>query len=74
MGKGFIFLIVLLPLLLSRFAAAQPAVGFWGGLNRAHLSGDAPEDAGYQNRLGFAAGVVGEINLTKDVKLSVQPM
>jgi len=74
MGKGFIFLILILPLLLSRFAGAQPAVGFWGGLNRAHLSGDAPEDAGYQNRLGLAAGVVGEFNLTKDVKLSLQPM
>jgi len=74
MRKEYLFLIVILPLLLSRSAGAQPAVGIWGGLNRAHLSGDAPEDAGYQNRLGLAAGVVGEFNLTRDVKLSLQPM
>jgi hypothetical protein len=57
----------------SRPAMAQPALGFWGGLNRASLKGDAPEDASYGTRLGLSAGVVGEFNLTKDVRLSVQP-
>ncbi len=73
MRKGVILLFASLPLLLGRLAVAQPAVGFWGGLNRASLSGDAPEDASYGTRLGFSAGVVGEFNLAKDVKLSVQP-
>lgn len=73
MRKGFILLIVPLLLLLGNAAMAQPALGFWGGLNRASLKGDAPEDASYGTRVGFSGGAVGEFNLAKDVKLSLQP-
>jgi hypothetical protein len=73
MQKALILLFASLPLLAGRLAVAQPALGFWGGLNRASLKGDAPEDASYGTRVGFSGGVVGEFNLTKDVKLSVQP-
>ncbi|MGH7495871.1 MAG: porin family protein [bacterium] len=73
MRKGVTLLFAFLPLLHGRTAIAQPALGFWGGLNRASLKGDAPENASYGTRLGLSAGVVGEFNLTKDVKLSLQP-
>lgn len=75
MRRDILLLFLSLLMLFCCFAAeAQPAVGFWGGLNRSHLSGDAPEDASYQNLIGLAAGVVGEFNLTRDIKLSLQPM
>jgi len=73
MKKNILLLFASLPLLLCHVALAQPAVGFWGGLNRASLRGDAPEEASYSTRMCFSGGAVGEFNLTKDVKLSFQP-
>ena len=73
MKKTSLLFLASLSLLFGRPAMAQPTFGFWGGLNRASLRGDAPENASYGTRLGLSAGVVGEFNLTKDVKLSLQP-
>jgi hypothetical protein len=55
MKKDIIFLFAFLALVHSRLAMAQPALGFWGGLNRASLKGDAPEDASYGTRVISAA-------------------
>lgn len=69
-----------LPLLLFlAFAHAAPAkaqvtIGAFGVLNSSGLSGDAPDDFSYTGKTGFGFGLIGEIYLTNDVWLSVQPM
>ena len=63
-----------LVLCLGGSAEAQSRIGVTAGLNWSTLSGDAPEDAEYRRILGVNAGIVGDIALTKDVSLSLQPM
>jgi hypothetical protein len=66
--------VLCLVLCLGGSAAAQSRVGVTAGLNWTGLGGDAPEDAEYRRMLGVNAGIVGDIALTKDVSLSLQPM
>ena len=54
--------------------AAEMRFGATAGLNRSSLGGDAPDDAKYNRAVGFGVGVVGDIGLTEDVVLSLQPM
>ena len=65
----------LLVFLLCVSADLEAKARFGGtvGLNWSSLRGDAPEDANYNRALGFGAGLVGDIGLSKDVYLSVQP-
>ena len=65
--------VLCLVLCLGASAAAQSRIGVTAGLNWSGLAGDAPEDAQYGRSLGLAAGIVGDIALTKDVTLSLQP-
>jgi hypothetical protein len=58
----------------ARPAGAQVAIGVLGGLDMSDLSGDAPPRVSYASRTGFAAGIIGEFDITDDVKLSLQPM
>jgi len=41
---------------------------------RTSLSGDAPLYASYKHRIGFAGGLVGEVDLNQGMRISVQPM
>lgn len=71
------------PLLLqSRNLSAQEAreprgkvaIGAFGGVNLGDLSGDAPAGASFVSSTGFAAGLLGEFRVARDVWLSLQPM
>ena len=65
--------VVCLVLILGTSAAAQTRFGATAGLNWSNLGGDTPEGAEYRRSLGMNAGIVGDIALTEDVALSLQP-
>jgi hypothetical protein len=48
-------------------------LGAAAGVSRTSLSGDAPEDASYTSKIGFACGFIAEYALSPDIRLSVQP-
>lgn len=54
-------------------AAAQTTVGLYGGLSMLSLSGDSPDLTGYSGNGGYTFGLSGEITITKDIKLMLQP-
>ncbi len=54
-------------------AAAQGAVGLIAGLNNSSIKGDAPEGITWGGKSGFTIGLAGELRLTDDVNLLVQP-
>lgn len=61
----------------SMFAAAPAhaaAVGAILGASRCSISGDAPLQTSYGAGTGLIAGAQGEISLTQDIALSIQPM
>ena len=60
--------------LFCSHAAAQPAIGLYGGLNRSSLSGDVPTGLSYTPRIGFMGGLIAEFDVATDVRLSLQPM
>jgi Outer membrane protein beta-barrel domain len=66
-------------LLLVTVSIASPAhahaaaAGALLGVGRQSISGDAPPNTSYGARGGLIAGVQGEISLTPDIALSVQP-
>lgn len=71
--KNFLWIVPLL-FLWSPLASAQFRVGPTAGLTYSSLRGDAPEDASYGSRVGFAGGAVVDIHLTSDLALSIQPL
>jgi len=48
-------------------------VGLIAGLNSSSIKGDAPQDIQWGGKMGFTIGLVGELRLTDDVNLLVQP-
>lgn len=50
------------------------SAGIFAGVDLTGFSGDAPVDASYAGSPGFLAGISIELNITKDIKLLVQPM
>lgn len=58
----------------ARDAAAEIRFGAVAGLNWSTLGGDAPDEAKYRRIFAFAGGVAGEVRLTEDLSLCVQPM
>lgn len=73
--KLFIFVLTAATLTLSaaRSAGAATSLGAMGGLTRSEFNGDAPDNGKYQSLNGFAFGGICEFDLTRNVKLSVQP-
>ena len=63
----------LLLLLGPSLAAAQVRIGPIAGFTSCKLGGDSPEGASYGRRSGGSFGLVGDIHLTDDVVLSIQP-
>lgn len=70
---GVVQFIVVLCLVLSKFANSQTAVGLYSGVNMVGMTGDSPQSTKYSSGTGFLAGVYFDLNLTKDIKLSFQP-
>ncbi len=66
-------LFVILVLACAYNASAQTSVGLFGGLNMNSLSGDAPDFTGYSGNGGYTLGLSFETNITKDIKLMLQP-
>ena len=62
-------LLIIAPLRL----AGQGAAGLVGGLNFASIEGDAPRGVSYGTKTGAVFGLFGEIALTEDVSLLLQP-
>ncbi len=67
------FIFFALIFLLIHPALGQYHAGVYGGLYSSKLSGDSPSKWHYLSQTGLAAGVIAEINLTHDVRLSLQP-
>ena len=55
-------------------SARAAAVGALLGANRCSISGDAPLNTSYGGGTGLIVGAQGEIALTQDIALSIQPM
>ena len=67
-------------LLLMGFSAvglisgqAQPNIGLYSGVSNGTFSGDAPDDAKYNGKLGGTFGANIDFKLTEEVLLSFQP-
>jgi len=71
--KTQIIAIVLILISVSS-VRAQYAVGIFGGVNNSNLTGDAPPGSTYESDPGLGVGILGEFNITTDVKISLQPM
>lgn len=65
--------LLLLTPLLSPPVAAQVTVGASGMANMSDLSGDAPDRISYAGKTRFGLGLIGEVHLTDDLWLSIQP-
>lgn len=50
------------------------SVGVFAGGDLMSISGDAPSKTSYSGSFGFLAGISLEFNLTKDIKILLQPM
>ena len=68
------FLIIVLIVISAFSVRAQYAIGIFGGVYNSNLIGDAPPGSTYESDPGLAVGILGEFNITSDVKISLQPM
>jgi hypothetical protein len=68
------FLLVLFIVFSVASVNAQFTVGIFGGVNNSNLIGDSPPGSTYESDPGLAVGILGEFNITSDVKISLQPM
>lgn len=66
-------LAAVLALAAARDAVAGVSLGALGGLTRSSFSGDTPDKGEYKSLTGGAFGGICEIDLTRNVKLSLQP-
>ena len=69
-----ITLVLLFLTLVAAQASADGAIGIYGGLNNAKLSGDTPPNTSYGGKPGLVLGVMGEFRIAKDVMLGLHPM
>jgi len=69
-----ITLVLLFLTLVAAQASADGAIGIYGGLNNAKLSGDTPSNTSYGGKTGLVFGVMGEFRIAKDVMLGLHPM
>ncbi|GMR25109.1 MAG: hypothetical protein BMS9Abin39_0387 [Ignavibacteria bacterium] len=74
MKLNFLLLTVLNTLILFSSTFAQISLGVLGGVNNSSLIGDAPPGSTYKSDVGFGVGLLGEFNITSDIKISLQPM
>ena len=67
-------LVIVLIIISAVSIRAQYAIGIFGGVNNSNLIGDAPPGSTYKSDPGLAVGLLGEFNITSDVKIGLQPM
>jgi len=65
---------IILILISVSSVRAQYVIGIFGGVNNSSLTGDAPRGSTYKSDIGFGVGLLGEVNITSDIKISLQPM
>ncbi len=66
-------LIILTLVLCSTIAFGQTNIGVFGGLNSSKLSGDTPNMASYNGKMGANIGAFIDLKLTNVLYLSLQP-
>lgn len=54
-------------------AGAEVLLGLVGGVNRYEVSGVSPDRVKYRDHSGYMFGVLGELAITEDIWLSLQP-
>ena len=64
---------VALVLILSCTLDAQVQMSLWGGDNKSSFGGNPPEDAGYGDIYGLAAGLNFDFQPTQDFVISLEP-
>lgn len=74
MSRPQILAVCTVLLAMTPRASAQVVVGAQASISLSSLNGDGPPDVSYSSEPGVAAGFVGEIPITSDVRLSLQPM
>lgn len=68
-----IFLILFSVLFITSISSAQTKIGISTGANLTSISGDAPKDGSYTGSPGLILGLSGEFNITKSLKIVIQP-
>lgn len=63
----------LLSLFLPGSSYSQFKIGITSGINYSSLSGDSPKNADYGKGIGAVAGLTTEFNITKSLKINIQP-
>jgi Outer membrane protein beta-barrel domain len=71
--RNKLFTIVLILISVSS-VHAQYAIGLLGGVNNSSLVGDAPLGSTYTRDISYGMGMLGEFNISSDVRISLQPM
>ncbi|HSG68047.1 MAG TPA: porin family protein [Bacteroidales bacterium] len=66
-------LILMLITLTGLTSSAQTYIGFFSGLNKSKLGGDAPKNASYKGILGINTGAFIDIKIHRMMWLSLQP-
>ena len=69
-----IFIIVTLVLILGSTSNAQVQMSLWGGVNNSSFGGNPPEDAGYGEIKGLAAGLNFDFQPAQDFVISLEPL
>ena len=72
-SRRIVLFCFVLTLVVSQ-AYADGAIGIYGGLNNAKLSGDTLPGTSYGGKTGLVLGVMGEFRIAKDVMLGLHPM
>lgn len=68
-----LIIIVTLILILSSTSNAQVQMSLWGGVNNSSFGGNPPEDAGYGEIKGLAAGLNFDFQPAQDFVISLEP-
>ncbi|HQY20518.1 MAG TPA: porin family protein [Ignavibacteria bacterium] len=58
---------------LQKESTAQTKLGITTGFTLSTISGDAPDNSEYSSSSGLVLGLTGEFNITKDLKINLQP-
>jgi hypothetical protein len=72
MAKNFLIAAILI-ISICGFSSAQVQLSLWGGVNNSSFGGNPPEDAGYGEIRGLAAGATLDFHPSKEFVISLEP-
>lgn len=72
MAKNFLIAAILI-ISICGFSSAQVQLLLWGGVNNSSFGGNPPEDAGYGEIRGLAAGATLDFQPSKEFVISLEP-